>query len=88
MTGDRAVRNGRKEGIPVLALDRDIHKIHGTAAAVADGQIGRQDIRPVHLEEEILEAAAQIGNALPVAIPRGRQGREGAEGLECVSIFS
>ena len=82
MPGDRAVGDALKI-IPAGHIGhRDIHKVHGTAASVADGQIGAEHIRAVHLQEEIQEPAAHVKSAFPGAFPDGGQRKQRAETVD------
>ena len=74
MAGHRAVRHTVQRGPFLLPGHGDIQEIHGPAAAVADRQIGAQHVAAVHLQEEILEAAPQVHDALPHVRVRPGQG--------------
>ena len=79
MTGYRSVRNAFQV-VPALHVShRNIHKIHGTAAAVANGKVGAEDIRTVDLQEKIKEAGPQVKGAFPGTVPDGRKGKERTE---------
>jgi hypothetical protein len=45
--------------------DRNIHKIHGTAASVSNGQIGAEYVSAIYLEKEIEEAGTHIKGTFP-----------------------
>ena len=79
MTGYRSVRN-TFQVVPALHVSyRDIHKIHGTAAAVADGQIGAEDVRTVDLQEKVKETGPHIKGAFPGTVPDGGEWEERTE---------
>ena len=79
MPGHRAVGDIVQGGPFFLAGHRDIQEIHGTAAAVADGQIGAQHVAAIDFQEEILKAPAQIHRAFPHAVLLGGQGMHPAK---------
>ena len=81
MPGHGAVRNAFQI-IPAGHIrHRNIHKIHGPAAAVTDGEIRAEYVRTVHLQEEIEESGSHIKGSFPgIAVSPGK-GEQRAEAV-------